>query len=57
MQHQLRYIHQQRGDEVADVLRLLIVTSVERIHLLAGGTVGGVEIVRTNGVRLQSDAE
>ena len=57
MEHQLGHIHQQCGYEIADVLRLLIVTSVERIHLLTGGAIGGVEIVRTHGIRLQSDAK
>ena len=57
MQHQLGHVHQQRRNEVRDVLGLLIVTCVKRVHLLAGCAVGGVEVVAAHGVAFQTDTE
>ena len=57
VEHQLRHVHEQCRHEVGDVLRLFVVAGVQRVHLLAGGAVGGVEVVRAYGVALQSDAE
>ena len=57
VEHQLGHIHEQRRDEVADVLGGLVVAGVQGVHLLAGGAVGGVEVVRAYGVALQTDAE
>ena len=57
MEHQLGHIHEQRRNEIADVLCRLIVAGVEGVDALTGGTVGSIEVVRTNGIGLQTNAE
>ena len=45
MEHQLGHVHEQGADEVGHILGLLVVAGIDGVHLLAGGAIGGVEIM------------
>ena len=45
VEHEFGHIHEERGDEVGDVLCGLVVASVEGVDATSCGAVGGVEVV------------
>ena len=45
VKHELRNVHKESRHEIRDILSLLVVTGIESVDVLAGSTVGRIEIM------------